>query len=111
MSAPAAAGTLTRESFVRDMLAWLNARFAPAGVLICADTPLFADRLIDSIRILELIAWTERAAGRRIPDVEIRMDNFRTVARIAEVFMEGPCHPERSQGSPPPERLRGRTIG
>ena len=75
-----------RELFARDMLAWLDARYAPPGVVIDAETPLFRDRLIDSIRILELIAWTERATGREVPDAQIRMDNFATVARIAETF-------------------------
>ena len=73
-------------AFTRAMLAWLNARFASPGVPIAADTPLFASCLMDSIRILELIAWTERATGREVPDAQIRMDNFRTVRRIAEVF-------------------------
>jgi acyl carrier protein len=43
--------------------------------------------VINSIRVLELIAWTERAIGREIPDGQIRMDNFQTVTRIAEVFL------------------------
>lgn len=77
----------TRECFVTDMVAWLNRRFAPAGAAIAADTALFADGLINSIRILEIIAWVEVAIGRRIPDVQIRMDNFRTVGRIAAVFL------------------------
>ena len=79
-------------SFVDGMLAWLNARFAPPGVVIAADTPLFGRGLIDSMRILDLIAWTERATGREIDDAQIRMDNFATVARIAAVFAgrEGP---------------------
>ncbi len=72
---------------VRDELtAWLNHRFAANGTRIEGHSQLFADRLIDSIRILDLIAWTERALGRRIPDVEIRMDNFASADRIAEVF-------------------------
>ena len=50
-----------------------------------ADTPLFANGLINSIRILKLIAWTEHALAKRIPDARIRMDNFRTVRRIADV--------------------------
>jgi acyl carrier protein len=79
--------TLTA-SFTDGLLAWLNARFAPEGFVIAADTLLFAGGLIDSMRILELIAWTERATGREIPDAQIRMDNFATVARIAAVFVE-----------------------
>lgn len=78
---------MDRERFVRDMVAWLNRRLLPAGVTATADTLLFEDGLIDSMRVLNLIAWTERATGRRIPDALIRMDNFRTVSRIAEVFV------------------------
>lgn len=73
-------------AFVQAMLAWLNERVAPPGVVIESDTPLFEDGLIDSMRILELIAWTERETGRIIPDEYVRMDNFRTPRRIAEVF-------------------------
>ena len=63
---------MTRELFESRMVAWINARFARPGMPpIAAESPLFAGRLIDSIRILELIAWTERATGREIPDVEI----------------------------------------
>jgi acyl carrier protein len=75
-----------RPSFIATMLGWLNGRMAPPGVTIDAETPLFRTGLISSIRILDLIAWTERATGRSIPDREIRMDNFQTVARIADVF-------------------------
>ena len=76
------------------MVAWLNRKFAPpgGGTAITAGTPLFADGLINSIRILEIIAWVEVALGRRIPDVQIRMDNFRTVGRIAEVFLREADH-------------------
>ena len=85
-----------RVRFRERTLAWLNARFAPPGTLIEPDSLLFADGLIDSIRILDLIAWTERAIGREIPDRDIVMDNFRSVARIAEVFVGGEVtHAER----------------
>jgi acyl carrier protein len=77
-----------RPRFVSDMLEWLNRRLAPPGVMIDADTPLFRTGIINSIRILELIAWTERATGRTILDRDIRMDNFQSVGRIADVFVE-----------------------
>ena len=80
--------TSTRLRFVSEMLEWLNRRLAPPGVVIEAETPLFRTGIINSIRILELIAWTERATGRAIPDREIRMDNFQSVGRIADVFVE-----------------------
>ena len=75
-----------RTELLAELLGWLNQRFAPDGPTIHADTPLFAGGLLDSMRILELIAWTERATGREIPDVAIRTDNFATAARIAELF-------------------------
>jgi len=82
-----ALGRSARERFEREMVRWIEERIAPAGVRIDASTPLFARGILNSIRILELIAWTERAVGRPIPDVQIRLDNFHSVARIARVFV------------------------
>jgi acyl carrier protein len=79
--------SIDRESFIAELVAWLEWRLAPSGVPITAGTVLFEDRLIDSIRILELIAWIERATGRQIPDSRIVMSNFRTPERIADVFL------------------------
>jgi acyl carrier protein len=75
-----------RATFLHDLLAWLNGRFAPDRPPILSDTALFAGGLIDSLRVLDLIAWTERAIGHEIPDAAIRVDNFATPARIAELF-------------------------
>jgi acyl carrier protein len=79
--------SVDRESFIAELVAWLERRLAPSGVPISAETVLFEDRLIDSIRILELIAWIERATGRQIPHAQIVMNNFRTPERIADVFL------------------------
>jgi acyl carrier protein len=78
---------ITRERFITEMVAWLEHRLAPTEIVIAEDTPLFTPGLMDSIRVLELIAYTERAIGSVIPDSRIRMDNFRTVGRIADVFL------------------------
>ena len=75
-----------RTDFIQRMVAWLNEDVAPKGVTVLAETPLFATRLLDSLKVLELIAFTEQAIGRTIPDSHIRMDNFQTVSRIATVF-------------------------
>ena len=75
-----------RAEFVERMVRWLNQDVAPKGVTVLADTPLFATRLLDSLKVLELIAFTEQAIGCAIPDSHIRMDNFQTVSRIATVF-------------------------
>jgi acyl carrier protein len=81
-----------RERFEAAMVAWLNRRFAPKGIVITADTPLFARGVIDSLGILELIAWTEVNTGQVVPDESIRMDNFGTVARIAQMFVREEAH-------------------
>ena len=73
-------------TFVARTVSWINATLVPPGVTVDADTPLFANGLIDSIRVLQLIAWTEHALGVRIPDRRIRMDHFRTIGHIADAF-------------------------
>lgn len=81
--------TQSKHEFAPAMAAWLTERLAKPGVTVIPTTPLFGNGLIDSIRILELIAYTERAIGRVIPDSSIRMDNFSTIERIADVFLGG----------------------
>jgi acyl carrier protein len=81
-------------TFVERTVEWVNRTLVPEGVTVDADTPLFANGLIDSIRILRLIAWTEHALDLRIPDARIRMDYFRSVRTIADTFAGAP----RSQG-------------
>jgi acyl carrier protein len=81
-----------RDRFAERMLAWIGARLAPPGVVVARDTALFAEGIVSSIKVLELIAWTEREIGREIADTEIRLDNFRSVARIAEVFVPEAGH-------------------
>jgi len=75
-----------RAEFETRMVEWINRTLVPPGVVVDAETPLFAQGVINSIGILKLIAWTEHATGQPIADKSIRMDNFRTVRRIAAVF-------------------------
>jgi acyl carrier protein len=66
--------------FVRDDLA------GGRPLAIDADTYLFADGLIDSLKILQLIAFLELEIGRDIPDSDVVMKNFRTVHTMASRF-------------------------
>lgn len=79
--------TIDRQAFIAATVDWLNRRVAPDGVTVDAETRLFERGIVDSLGILRLIAWTERSIGRRIPDREIRMDRFGSVAAIAENFV------------------------
>jgi acyl carrier protein len=53
---------------------------------ITIDTRLFEDRVIDSLKVLELIAYLQSILGRKIPDTQIVLANFRSIATIARVF-------------------------
>jgi seryl-tRNA synthetase/acyl carrier protein len=68
-------------SFTREKLA--DPRIAPS---ITIDTRLFEDQVVDSLKILELIAFLQSTLGRRIPDSQIVLANFRSIATIARVF-------------------------
>ena len=70
--------------FTREKLAAPEFRGA-----ITSDTLLFEDRIIDSLKILELIAFLQSALGRKIPDAQIVLANFRSIAAIARVFTDG----------------------
>ncbi len=66
--------------FIRTDL--LDGRAIP----IDADTYLFADGMIDSLKILRLIAFVEMRLGQTIPDRDIVMQNFRSVRAITARF-------------------------
>lgn len=70
--------------FTRDKLAAPEFRDA-----ITIDTLLFEDRVIDSLKVLELIAFLQSALGSKIPDAQIVLANFRSIAIIARVFTDG----------------------
>ena len=51
-----------------------------------AHTPLFESGLVDSLAILELIAFVERATGRPIPARQVHIRHFSTIERICTAF-------------------------
>jgi acyl carrier protein len=53
---------------------------------VAADTALFDEGRIDSLKILRLIAFLEVRSGKKIPDELIVMDRFRTIETIAKNF-------------------------
>jgi acyl carrier protein len=74
---------------VESLLRFVNQDLLAASAeKVEADTPLFEDGRIDSLKILILIAFLEKKAGKKIPDELIVMDRFRTIAVIARSFLE-----------------------
>lgn len=78
------------DSEIEPLLDFIRRRMLKQkGVRVDADTPLFERRLIDSINILYLIGYVEKALGRRLTDDEIVMSNFRSARVIATTFLRG----------------------
>ena len=57
-----------------------------SDVAIDEHTYLFDDGLVDSLKILQLIAFVEIQTGQTIQDRDVVMSNFRTVRTIARRF-------------------------
>jgi acyl carrier protein len=80
--------TLLHVSAFEDaLLRFVNAELLPgSNRTIDVDSALFEDGIIDSLKILHLLAFIESAIGRAISDEEIVMKHFRSVRIIAERF-------------------------
>jgi seryl-tRNA synthetase/acyl carrier protein len=79
---------LTREELENRLLEFVRRELvqAPAAHTVSAETRLFEERLVDSLKVLDLIAFLESATGRKIPDAQVVLANFRSVAAMASVF-------------------------
>lgn len=79
---------LTAKELEKRLLDFTRERLATREVAdsITIDTRLFEDRVIDSLKVLELIAYLQSILGRKIPDTQIVLANFKSIATIARVF-------------------------
>jgi acyl carrier protein len=75
------------DSMREKLLAYINGELLESRRSADLDSPLFEDGWIDSLKILQLIAYLEVLCGRKIPDEEIVMENFATVTTIAGHFL------------------------
>jgi len=79
--------TATRRE--RELLEFVVARAASDGAgagEIAPETPLFREKILNSINILDLIGYVENGVGRRLTDDEIVMSNFESVRAIRLAF-------------------------
>lgn len=79
---------LTAAELERRLLRFTRDKLAEGEVAgrITVDTRLFEDRVIDSLKVLELIAFLQSVLGKKIPDAQIVLANFRSIGTIARVF-------------------------
>ena len=91
--------SVSREQFAAELVRFINEVLPrlyprlPVSLQVDEQTPLFETGLIDSMAILDLIAFVEKDTGLPIPSRMVVMKHFRTVAAICESF--GP-RPETS---------------
>jgi acyl carrier protein len=82
----------TRDEFKGALIDFINGPlFNRHGKLtrpmrIEATTPLFAAGIIDSLGILDLLAFVETATSRPIPARKVDMKYFGTIERICQSF-------------------------
>ena len=103
MSSSTAAMLPTPGDFERQLAHFINDTLLKGEGGVGPDTRLFEDGYINSLRVLDLIAFVEKTLGRRIPDRAVRLANFRTVATIVRAF-----HPDAAPAdvSVAPSRAR-----
>lgn len=70
------------------LLAYVRAHVAPKTSRVTVATPLFERHVVDSMNVLKLVGYVERALGRRLRTPELIMSNFRTVRTIAHTFLD-----------------------
>ena len=87
------AATATREEFSRALIEFIRGPLAlrhsrlRGPVHLDETTPLFETGIIDSLGIIDLLAFVEDAVGARIPLRKVDMRYFGTVDRIARTFI------------------------
>ncbi|HKY61365.1 MAG TPA: phosphopantetheine-binding protein [Gemmatimonadota bacterium] len=82
---------MNRKELEKRLVDFVNGILSEADpqLRVGPDTALFEEGVIDSLRILDLIACVEELTGRKVPDAQVRLANFRSVRVIAAAFGDG----------------------
>jgi acyl carrier protein len=98
MPDPAVPQAIDREAFARALIDFIrgpllrrHTRHA-RPIELDGATPLFETGLVDSLGIIDLLAFVEESIGERIPMRKVDMRYFGSVDRIVNAF--GPRTPE-----------------
>ena len=71
----------------QELIDFIRARARNRSATITPTTPLFKDRVLDSINILGLIGYVEARIGRKLSAREIVMANFASVRDVVRAFL------------------------
>ena len=88
--------TVLKQELEHRLLEFVRHRLVTGDLArrIDADTPVFEQRIVDSLRIIELIAYIESAIGRKIPDAQVVLANFRSIETMASRFASDGAAPD-----------------
>jgi acyl carrier protein len=73
---------MTIEAQIKDYIA-KNLLFSEDGFSYSDDTSFLQEGIVDSVGIMELVAFVEDQMGVEVEDQEIVPDNFDSVSRLA----------------------------
>lgn len=79
---------MQKDQFKVDLLHFITKKLFVGKKKITPTTKLFAEGLVNSLKILDLIAFVEKKLQRRISDNDIIMNNFETAEAICQKFCQ-----------------------
>lgn len=81
----------------QELTGFIRNTLVGEGTAVTIDdaTPLIENGIVDSMGLMQIVAFIEERTGIRVPDDEIAPDNFETVGAISQLV----------------ERLQGRRAG
>ena len=59
--------------------------------VVDSDTLLLEEKVIDSMGVIELVAFLEATYGVEFTDDDLTVDNFKTIGSISELILSKPC--------------------
>jgi len=75
------------ETVAKRIEAYLAALDADHQVPLDRETDLFASGILDSLRVVDFIAFAEDEFGITIPNWTLTLDNFRTISVVANFVL------------------------
>ena len=73
----------------KEIKIYINSNFLSTGVEFDEDTDLFESGAIDSMGVMELVAFLEEKYDLNLDARQMTADNFRTVNSILHLITEG----------------------
>lgn len=70
---------------VASIVGFVRERFPAAPAILSGETALFEGGVIDSLGVIDLMAFLEAEHGVQIDDADYAMENFETIGHLAQL--------------------------